>query len=183
MNSITAWAITDGGVLAAPSHFHRRRLAFAVAGPCHGRKAAATAVAAVRPEVKILAERLVPEVSPQPCDDILPASTCRTSSRSSGEQWFPPMPRLVQSTSRAGQLLRGCFYFSTYLDGYRFAERKLIHSHRTGPVIGADHYREDKKRRLGTDSLSPRSIRSFRDRGKMPDAGNHAGRGDGESAH
>jgi hypothetical protein len=38
--------------------FRRRRLAFAVAGPCHGRKAAATAVAPVRPEVKILVERL-----------------------------------------------------------------------------------------------------------------------------
>ena len=38
--------------------FRRKRLAFAVAGPCDGRKAAATAVAPVRPEVKILVERL-----------------------------------------------------------------------------------------------------------------------------
>lgn len=41
------------------AHFRRRRFAFAVAGPCHGRMAATTAVAPVRPEAKILVERLV----------------------------------------------------------------------------------------------------------------------------
>jgi hypothetical protein len=41
------------------AHFRRRRFAFAVAGPCHGRMAAITAVAPVRPEAKILVERLI----------------------------------------------------------------------------------------------------------------------------
>jgi len=46
------------GTRLCRGQFRRTRLALAVAGPCHGRKAAATAVAPVRPEVKILAERL-----------------------------------------------------------------------------------------------------------------------------